>query len=994
MPPVDQPKADPLTLLLDEIEMLSAQTRSLELSLKRAHTEAFEEVEKFQQQFRVKVSSLKNQLEDRASSSSQLVRGALEDGNPPNLQNEDLLRRVAEHQNPIQHGQEESERRGAAIVALREQVSRLEAMNRELEQNAALQVEQAENELKSQVTRLQAELTQKDEALKHLHTAMSQAEQNAQVEVRRLEKDLVSSCESLDRQRTELERNESERNELRRRFADLETTREQAKADAQREIEVIRHDVQAKIAALQSEIAHKTALLTQNQSTIARQEHEIKAIPDSSRSKNAEIQALLENHAAEIAHRNAEIAQLQALAQQQARIAADELAHARETFSAEAAALRSELNQKQMLLEQRQALQNAERELLNRNRELQGRLAAKESVIESQEFHLRNAQSQLLITRDTLVEKERALTESQARATAQEQHFHAQRNEWQCRLSETQLLVERYSGEIERTKAELAAALEGHRNLVQEQSVIQKRVQDSNDQVDTLANQLNEKQAMLERQDELLRGKEVREAELSAALAETRNALEKQQASARSIEQNFTTRISELGSELERNAQALHERDVIASRAEPEFKAQIDGLQRQLQEKDSVLEARAREIGILQARVESLSGQAARLEAAQKQALTDASIENDRTRQAMQTEIAALQSKSDKQQALLEERQTTLCQLEQTLRAEIEGLKERSAGQQTLLEKQNAETSHAVAEANALQERLAQLQSEAQHANEGATRRSESDGIRIATLEDQLRSTKQMLAERQAALEHVEQQLQNPTASFDAARNQEGDADQSAQLRAAQVKIAELLDRLAQLEAARHMLQENAGHELQQLRESFETRVTKLRMELAAQEQARPQEPAAMDNQIAINRLEEGFQKQIQELQNQLAEQHTLLENRNEELIKVKAELDALHDRFAEPRSSHPPASPSVELREEDAVDPPAHIVNGSGRPDPIGMSGAETVGPNPAGAVASNRFTHLEGRVRAWNPQPEKESAFGSGRRWNLGLFKRRWKA
>ena len=982
MPPVSHPKADPLTLLLDEIEMLSAQTRSLELSLQRAHTDAFEEAEKFQQQFRAKVSSLKNQLEDTGNNPSQRLTGVLEDGGPPYLPNDDLLRRFAEQQNLVQHAHEESERRGAAIVALREQVSRLEGLNRELEQNAALRVEQAQTELKSQVTRLQAELAQKDEALKHLHPAASQAEQNAQAEIRRLEKELASSRGALDRQRTDLERSENEHNELCRRFADLETTREQAKADAQREIEVIRHDVQAKSAALQSEIAHKTALLMQNHSTITRLEREIRASSDAALSKNAETQALLENHAAEVAHRDAEIAQLQQLAQQQPRIAAEELAQARETFCAEIAALRSELNQKQILLEQRQGLQNSEQELLNRNRELQGRLAAKESVIESQDFHLRNAQRQLLTTRDTLDEKERTLTESQARATAQEQHFHEQRNDWQCRLSEMQVLVERYAGEIERTKAELAAALEGHRNLVQEQSVIQQRVQVSNDQVDALANQLNEKQAALERQDQLLRGKEAREAELRAALSEARDALEKQQASARSLEQNFTERIAELGAELERNAEALRDRDTIANRAEPELRTQIAALQGQLQEKDSMLEARTREIGILQARVESLSGQAARLEAAHKQALTDAAIENDRTRQALQSEIATLHSKGDQQQALLEERQTALSELEQNLQAEIDGLKERSAGLQTLLEKQNSE-------ASALRERLAQVQAAAQHANEDAARRSQSDGMRIANLEDQLRSQQQTSAEGQAALERAQQQLQNPMASVDLARRPEGATDQSAQLIAAQNKIAELLERLEQLEAARHALQENAGHELQQLRESFETRITKLRTELAAKEQARPQEPVAVDN-----RLEEGFQKQIQELQNQLAEQHTLLENRNEELIKVRAELDVLHNRFAQPRSGYPQASASVELREEDAIEPPAQLVRSSARPDPIVTTGAGVVGQNRADTVPSNRFAHLERRVRTWNPQAEKDSAFGSGRRWNLGLFKRRWKA
>jgi DNA repair exonuclease SbcCD ATPase subunit len=289
------------------------------------------------------------------------------------------------------------------------------------------------------------------------------------------------------------------------------------------------------------------------------------------------------------------------------------------------------------------------------------------------------------------------------------------------------------------------------------------------------------------------------------------------------------------------------------------------------------------------------------------------------------------------------------------------------------------------------------MQNAAHHADEVATRRLASDAMRIAELEQELQSTQQKLAQREAALAHTEQQLQNSAPGSDAAHPPVGTEDQSTQLRAAQDKIAELLERLAQLEAAHHTLQENAAHELQQLRESFETRITKLRMELAAKEQAQPQQSPPANSQVEITALEEGFQKQIQELQGQLAEQRTLLENRNEELIKVKAERDALQDHVAQLDSGDAQESMdetrSVELREEDAVEP-LHFVNGSVRPDPLDMRGTDAVGQDPGGVVASNRLAQLEGRVRSWHPQLEKESAFGSGRRWNIGVFKRRWKA
>ncbi|HEX2226453.1 MAG TPA: hypothetical protein VHM64_04895 [Candidatus Binatia bacterium] len=849
MPPVDPTKADPLSLLLDEIELLSAQTRSLELSLKRAHTDAFEQVEKFQQQFRTKLSNLKAEFEDRGSSNRSAVR----------------------------------------------------------------------------------------------------------------------SDESLP---------------------DTELDAERVRRAAAQQIEVIRRDAQAKIAALQSEIAHKTALLTQNQATIARLE-ERKAL---SQSSSKEPETSRQTEAAEITRRDAEIAELRSAAQRQEKAAAAALDHARESFSTQIEALRAELNQKQLLLEQQQSGPKAEQELRNGYRELQGRLAAKESVIESQEYHLRTAQSELLAATDALAERERALAEAAARAAEQDHQFELERNQWQCRIRETQQVINRFRDEVEQAKAELGKALERVSTLAQQESAAREQAEQLNLQVNELKRQLSEKQVALEKQGEIVRRTEAGEAELSAAVSELQEALAKQQASARHTEQSLASELAALRSELERKTGALREREGIASRPEPDFTAQIQDFQMRLQEKECLLEARAREITILEARVESLSGETARLEAAQKQALADAPAESGRPKEALEAEIVALRSASDHQRILLEERQAAREELEKTLRAELASAKEQSAEQQRLLEKQSIDLQQATENAHALRERMAQTVAAAREAEEIGSHRSESDTQRIAALEHDLESTKQMLAEREAALKQVERQLSEGNAGLHGTHDRAALEDQSTQLRAAQDKIADLLERLAQLEAARQSLQENAGHELQQLRESFETRIAKLRMELAAKEQAPAPEPPPANGQITTALSEGGLEKRIHELRSQLAEKHALLENRNEELIRVRAELDDLREGFAGLANSvaqEPMEKPSVELREEDVMDLP-HPLNGSAAPDTLQARGDAMRG----GDTASNRFTQLEGRVRAWNPQPEDDSAFGSGRRWHIGLFKRRWKA
>jgi chromosome segregation ATPase len=992
MPPLDKPKSDPLIVLLDEIELLSAQTRLMELYLKRAHTAAFGEVEKIQEQFRAKVTSLKARLEGKEESLSKHL--ALFHGEPdqPNSLNQELLQRIAEQQNLLQRRQEESEQRAATIATLQERLSRLEATKGELESTAALRLEQARQELKLQVAQLESELAQKEQLLHERNAAAGQMAQDAQARVRSLAEELAHSRESVKHQRAEIQRAESERQELSQRVAQLESAKVEVHALAQRDIDALRQDAQAKIAALQSEIAHKTSLLTRNQNTIADLERELKTSVENSRSEAATQQAYCENQAAEIARRDAEIAalgrriaELESAAQQQQRAAVSELTQARKTFAAELEALRAELTQKQQAFAQGQGdLQHIEHELRNRNRELQGKLAAKEAVVESLEHNLRQAQIELLAARDALGEKERTLAD------------------WQQRLTEKQQLIDGGRGEIEQTKADLATALERLREASGERSALQERDRELTAQVAALADQLNDRQRSLDTQSETLRHTEAQLAELCAALGGTREALDQQQIKSRRLEEDFAARVAELQAESERKEQIIREHAAAADRAEPARKAQLDDLESRLSDKERMLEARAREIGVLQARVESLSGQTARLEATHRQALEDAAGESNRARQALHAELTALQFEHEKQIASLHERQAAQSATEQTLRAQIAALTDESTRQRSLLDKQSAELRQAETAATDLLARIAEL--ERVSAQPAAAPAPATEADRIAALELQLQSRDERLAELEATLRRSEQQLQSLAGEprLKLAQDQNG-SDQSEQAGAAQDRINELLERLAQLEAARHTLQENATHELQQLRESFESRIAKLRMELAEKERTPAKEPSREEQRAVIDRLEDGLQRQIQDLQGQLAEKHSLLENRNEELIKVKAEMDGLQDYVARLKTGSEQeaidAHISVELREEDAVDMPRTFINGSPsmlRPDPLQLHEAEAdaARESATGAEKSRRFTHLEGRVRSWNPEPEKGSALGSNRKWNMGLFKRRWKA
>ncbi len=1028
MPPVDKPQSDPLIILLDEIEILSAQTRLMELYLKRANTAAFGEFEKIQEQFRVKVTNLKAKLEEKDSPLPKYLSDTQDEQNHLYIQNQDLSRRLAEQENLIEQQRIESEQRAAEIASLRERLSGLETANRELENAAALDGGRAQEEFKNLIARLQSELAQRDEALQRSRSVTSQIEQSGQAKIRALAEELARSRDATERQRTEMESAESQRRELRQRLAELEAFKEQVQGHAGREIEILRQDAQAKTSALQSEIVHKTALLTRNQTTITRLEQELKATNEALQSEKASHQTLLLDHAVAIERRDADIAGFRrriveledSLRRHSA--GADELAQAQQGYAADVEALRSELREKQLLLDEgRGALQDIDKELRNRNRELQGQLAAKESVIESQEDQLRQVQMELLTLRDTLTEKEKALAETQTRCAELERGLQAQRQDWQCQLSEKQLLVEGYSAEAERAKAELAqareniesegtrlrSALECQQQLQDERNALSQRAQELNAEVSGLKTQLEEKQATLDRQDSILQLKETQAAEISASLTAARGSLDELEAKARAAEQEFERRFAELRADLESKEQALSARDAATSRAEPEFKAKIEDLENQLREKDRVLEARSREVTVLQARVDSLAGQIARLEATHKQALADTAGETDRVRQGLQAEIAAAQIAGEKHQSLLAEHQATFHNIEQELRGEIDALKEQLAQRQTLVENQLVELRRAESENDAARERLAQFESRGQRALAEPAETVDANASPIANLERLLHATEQKLADREAELERAAQLLRNqPTDDRDgSAHIQSGFDEAGEQLKAQQERIAELLERLSQLEKARHELQENAGQELQQLRASFEARIEKMRVELAAKESSSKNQPSDMAS------IEEGFKARIQKLQGELAEKHSLLENRNEELIKVKTEMDTLQDHLAQLKSSLGQESIaarfSVELREEDAVEGPRDYVMSEpldsalktdsselhdAQPGTIAVNGAREA--DAGGAEKSQRFTHLEERLRSWNPDQEKDPPNGAGRRWNMNLFKRRWKS
>jgi chromosome segregation ATPase len=979
MPAPDTSKSDPLIVLLDEIELLSAHTRLMELYLKRANMVALGEPEKIPEELRAKITSLKARLEDGENRFSQQL-ASFGEKLEERSSNIELLSRVSEQQHLRETKNADAEQHSSEVAALQQRLSFLETAKEQWESRPARRLEQVTEELNSQVAWLQEELARKDALLEQRDAAARQAELNAQNKIRTLTQELAESRRRTEEQQAEILRGERDRDELRQQVALLDSSVAKAQSHVHKELEVVRQDAQAKVTALQSEIAHKTNLLTRHQSAIADLERQIAITAENARSGAASQQALIDSHATEIARRDAElatltqrIAELQAKLQEQQRENTDALAQAQAAFAAETVLLRNELAEKQQSFERGQGdFQQLEQELRNRNRELQGQLAAKAAVVESLEHNVRQTQIELLAARDAVAHIQQTLAERQQQITDKEH------------------LLETYRSELEQSSSEVAASRDRLGRISEECSALQARVGDLAAQVDGLTTQLNDKDAVISQQNEALRRTEGRTSELNAELGSVRMALEHQQLETQRKERDFAEQLDALQKDLQRREEVIREQEAAVRQTQPAIDAQIHELECRLSDKDRMLEARSQQISMLQAQLESLSGQTSRLEATHRQALEDSLRENESASQALQDQITALRGELEKQSALLEERQAALAAAEQKLAGALDDLRQQSAHWQALLEEQTAKARQTESEAVTLRARIGELE---------RTAISVANNDRIAALEQQLQLRDQKLVELETALQQSRQDSQS-LASVPALKLAENPSEQ---LKAAQDQINELLERLTQLETARQTLQENAGHELQQLRESFEARVGKLRAELAERDRAAMKDGLPDAPQAATAATEEAYKKQIQDLRTELEEKRCLLENRNEELIRVKAEMETMRGHATRPTNDNKEqaaGSFAVELREEDAIEMPLEFVNGSAqsRPDPLQLYDSEpagiTLNHDAANVEKSNRFTELESRVRSWNPEPEKDSTLGSNRRWSAGLFKRRWRA
>ena len=426
----------------------------LESAKAAAETNAFAGIERFREQYQLELAGLRAEL-----AQSQLVLDerqttirALEE--ELNSEIHRLEAQLAEKQTLLDRGHLELQEKGSEISALREEITQSEFARRQTEMLAATQAEQIRERVKAEVGALDAQLKEKESALKVAADRARELESVFNAKIADLQMQLAEKQSLMQGRDIELTDLRSQISNLLAQVNDLERTN--AKALEQQRIAASRleQDLHLQVTELQTQLAEKLAVLGTRNDEIQALESKITglvkrigqaevALKQAEATATSEIEQIRRQSQAELAAQQAESdRKAEALQQREAA-----LYSAEQNRQLEINGLRAEVAEKHSLL------QNRNDELLRVKTELdafQERIAylesaARQAELESQQkAEHEGEQTRIELDKlwNELSQKERVLEERQVAVNDLEQNFQAQINSLRSELAEKQALLE------------------------------------------------------------------------------------------------------------------------------------------------------------------------------------------------------------------------------------------------------------------------------------------------------------------------------------------------------------------------------------------------------------------------------------------------------------------------------------------------------------------------------------------------------------------------
>jgi chromosome segregation ATPase len=235
--------------------------------------------------------------------------------------------------------------------------------------------------------------------------------------------------------------------------------------------------------------------------------------------------------------------------------------------------------------------------------------------------------------------------------------------------------------------------------------------------------------------------------------------------------------------------------------------------------------------------------------------------------------------------------------VETSLRDELSRLRSEIQSRTAALQSREYELNRVRAEMNSVQNRLAQLESvSARTENEAREISQVKTGLEseLAALRNELQQGSSAVAHQQAAMDdlaarhrsQVEQLEENLSEKHRASEERRQEVDQ------AQAQIALLHSRIEELQNALQQTELSANSRIEQLRQEYAARVDALNRKLG-EHSAQVQDRASANSDS-----EQALRREIERLIGEAQERNQILESRNDELVRVKNDLDGLAERF------------------------------------------------------------------------------------------------
>src|SRR5882724_10091595 len=851
-------KSDPTVLLLNEIDILLAQTRLLELYLKQSQATAANETARIHEEYQAELKRLR---EHSAFSDNAQPPGARPSTtNVPERHLDDiaLQNELSEKQRVLESRHAELQSAKAETVILRERVAELEMVHQQVvTQEFAIN----HQDLQVELAALRHELEKNQQDFERQQVISRTLQEGLEEQLAKLHDQLRERQSSSQGVATEFQQAIFEIAALQGQVAELRAGRQEAQAIAAQELEQTRVRFEAELFSLQTALAMRDRALQENETAIAELERSLKTDILTLRSQLEQKQELVEFRDDELRDAQGQLAALQQRivelesADRSAVANAEEIERIRRSFEDELTALQREVATREELAitERQEAVSAVELALHGKIQVLQQEQARSLGVIDERENELHSARAEAAALRERISQLEAATAadltarqlgeETRRSLEAELKSLHASLAQKEYALKERQNFLrsveDRLGSEINQLRDELAQQRTAGESSNAEFERLRSEIaelQERNTQAELARHQLEEdrQHAAVHRQ-ELEARLQAKEDEFHAAQAiahkQKEAALKEQEAELRSAADQLTAESGQLRDQLKEQQRLSREENAELTRLRSGFtelqeqSRQSELSRRQLEENWQRAVASEQELqGTLRGKDDELRDAHGQLAALQQRIIDLESThqsaaanaeEIERIRRSFDDELTALQRQvATREELAIRERQEAVTAVELAFHSKIQALQQEQARSLGVIDERENELRSARTEAAELRERISQL--EAATAADLTARQLGEETRR--SLEAELKSLHASLAQTEDALKEQENFFRSAEERLggeinllrgELAQQQATSESSNAELERLRSQIAELQERNAQTEHTRRQLEQN-----------------------------------------------------------------------------------------------------------------------------------------------------------------------------------------